>query len=61
MQVSVYDFRLDIKGVYMPGPGKTPTQLKILRGTLRKDRAPQNESQPDLIDGYVVCNIDVFL
>jgi P27 family predicted phage terminase small subunit len=32
----------------MSGPPKTPTNLKVLRGTFRADRALENEPQPEL-------------
>ncbi len=32
----------------MPGPSPLPTNLKMLKGTLRKDRLVPNEAQPDL-------------
>jgi P27 family predicted phage terminase small subunit len=31
----------------MSGPPKKPTKLKLLRGTFRKDRALENEPQPE--------------
>lgn len=36
----------------MPSPRPKPTRLKVLQGTFRKCRAPQNEPQPagDLVD-----------
>ena len=34
----------------MPGPPKKPTQLKILQGTFRKDREPENEPEPEKIE-----------
>jgi len=37
----------------MPGPGKTPTQLKVLRGTFRKDKVPENEPMPEKVEEYI--------
>ena len=31
------------------GPTGKPTKKKILQGTFRKDRAPNNEAQPDIV------------
>jgi len=33
----------------MPGPAKTPTKLKVIRGTFRKDRAPKREADPEVV------------
>ena len=32
------------------GPSGKPTNKKILQGTFRKDRAPNNEARPDIIE-----------
>ena len=32
------------------GPSGKPTNKKILQGTFRKDRAPDNEAKPDIVE-----------
>lgn len=34
------------------GRPRTPTKSKIIKGTFRKDRAPEHEPEPDLVEQY---------